>query len=369
MSSALFSPIKLADLELKNRIVVAPMCQYSADDGCANDWHVTHVGMLANSGAGLVIIEATHVERHGRITHGCMGLYNDANEAALAKVITHAKRIGTSKLGVQLAHAGRKASSQRPWEGGLGLKVNGGDEPWETMAPSAIKFGAAWPPPREMTAKDFAKVRNSFVQASARAVRIGFDAIELHMAHGYMIHSIASPISNKRTDEFGAGRQAGWRYIFEMAEAVREVVPKGMPLGARITGSDWTEGGLTPDDAVAFARGLQHAGFDYVDISSGGVTADTRNPTTHGYNVDIAATVKAETGIPTRVVGLITAPAQAEAVIAEGKADMVALGRSFLDDPHWAWKAARELGADVDRPLQYLRSAPKLWPGAAAAAR
>lgn len=366
MTSALFSPIKLADLELPNRIVVSPMCQYSADDGCANDWHLAHLGALANSGAGLLVIEATHVTRRGRITHGCLGLYSDANEAALARVVAHCRRFGTSKIGIQLAHSGRKGSSQRPWEGGLGLKANGGDEPWETIAPSAIPLGKDWPAPREMTPEDFAEARQAFVAAVRRAVRIGFDAIELHMAHGYLLASIASPISNKRTDEYGAGRQAGWRYLFELAEAVRAVVPSGTPVGARITGSDWAEGGLTPDDAVAFARGLKQAGFNYVDVSSGGITADTRNPTTPGYNVPIAERVKREVGLPTRTVGLITTPQQAEAIIAEGKADMVALGRGFLDDPHWAWAAARELGGEVARPPQYLRAGPKLWSAATA---
>lgn len=368
MSSALFSPTKLAGLELPNRIVVAPMCQYSADDGCASDWHLTHLGMLANSGAGLVIIEATHVTRPGRITHGCLGLYSEANEAALARVITHAKRIGTTKFGVQLAHAGRKGSSQRPWEGGKGLWRNGGDEPWETMGPSAIPFGADWPAPREMEAEDFAHAQDAFVESAKRAVRVGFDAIELHMAHGYLLHSIASPISNKRTDQYGAGRQAGWRYLFEVAEAVRAAVPRDTPVGARITGSDWMDGGLTPDDAIAFAHGLQQAGFDYVDVSSGGATADTRNPTSAGYNVPVAERIKREVGIATRTVGLISTPAQAEAVVSEGKADMVALGRGFLDDPHWAWEAARQLGGEVARPLQYLRSMPKLWPAPSARA-
>ena len=361
MTSALFSAYRLADLELPNRIVVAPMCQYSADDGCASDWHMTHLGMLANSGAGLLIVEATHVTRPGRITHGCMGLYTDANEAALARVVAHCKHIGKSRIGVQLAHAGRKASSQRPWEGGKGLKPGDPDEPWETMAPSPIPFGADWPAPREMTRDDFRHAHDAFVSSAARAVRVGFDAIELHMAHGYLLHSIASPISNKRTDEYGPGRQAGWRYLFELVEAVRSVVPRGLPLGARITGSDWNEGGMTPDDAVAFARGLREAGMDYVDVSSGGVTADTRNPATAGYNVPVAERVRREVGIPTRTVGLITSPAQAQAVIAEGKADMVALGRTFLDHPHWAWTAARELGAEVERAPQYLRVGPKLW--------
>ena len=364
MAASLFSPFKLGkNLELPNRIVISPMCQYSADDGCASDWHLTHLGMLANSGAGLLVIEATHVERSGRITHGCLGLYSDANEAALARVIAHCKRIGSAKLGIQLAHSGRKGSSQRPWEGGRGLKRNGGDEPWETMAPSAIAFGDDWPPPREMEVKDFDRARDAFVNAAKRAVRIGFDAIELHMAHGYLLHSIATPLANKRTDEYGAGRQAGWRYLFTLAENLRQAVPREIAVGARITGSDWVEGGMTPDDAIEFARGLQQAGFDYVDVSSGGGAADVRNPATPGYNVPIAERVRREVGIATRVVGLIFNPHQADAIIREGKADMVALGRAMLDDPHWAWEAARQLGGEIVRPPQYARVSRQLWIG------
>jgi NADPH2 dehydrogenase len=365
MSSALFSPIKLAGLELPNRIVVSPMCQYSADDGCANDWHLAHLGMLANSGAGLLVVEATHVERIGRITHGCLGLYSDANEAALARVVAHCRRTGTAKLGIQLAHSGRKGSSQRPWEGGLGLKRNGGDEPWETIAPSAIPFGAAWPAPREMDAHDIARVRDAFVAAATRALRIGFDAIELHMAHGYLAHGFLSPISNRRTDRYGGGYDGRARFLLETAQAVRAVVPRAIPLGARITGSDWMEGGLTPDDAVRLSRDLKATGLDYVDISSGGIAAETRNPTTPGYNVPSAERVRHETQIATRTVGLITTSQQAEAIVAEGKADMVAMARAFLDDPHWAWAAARALGGEVARPPQYARTAPKLWAGAA----
>ncbi len=361
--SSLFSPIRLADLEIPNRIVVSPMCQYSADDGTANDWHLGHIGMLSHSGAGLAIIEATHVERAGRITHGCLGLYSDDNEAALARCIAHAKRIGSAKMGIQLAHAGRKASAQRPWEGGGPLKA--GADPWQTIAPSAIPFGDTWHTPREATLDDIVRVREAFVNAAKRAVRIGFDLIELHYAHGYLSHSFLSPVSNKRTDNYGGSLENRMRFLRETAQAVRAVVPRGLPLGARITGSDWRDDGLTPDDAVAFSKALKADGLDFVDISSGGVTADTRNPTGPGYNVPIAEKVKREAGIPTRVVGLIVTPAQAEAVVAEGKADMVALARAILDDPHWGWHAAQALGGEVARPLQYARVAPKLWPGAA----
>jgi NADPH2 dehydrogenase len=364
MPSALFSPIKLGGVELDNRIVIAPMCQYSAVDGCATDWHLAHLGMLANSGAGLLVVEATHVERHGRITHGCTGLYSDESEAALKRVIDFCRRVGTAKLGIQLAHAGRKASSQRPWEGGGPLKP--GQEPWETIAPSALPFGPGWHTPRAMVTDDFERVRGAFAAAAERAVRIGFDAIELHMAHGYLAHSFMSPVANQRSDQYGGSAENRMRFPREIAEAVRRVVPHTIALGARITGSDWIDGAWTPADAVFCAKTLKAAGLDYVDVSSGGISSVARTPTIPGYNVDIAEQVRAS-GIATRTVGLIVTPLQAEAIIADGKADMVALARAVLDDPHWGWHAARALGIDIKRPNQYLRSAPALWPGATAA--
>ncbi|MGH6671976.1 MAG: NADH:flavin oxidoreductase/NADH oxidase [Xanthobacteraceae bacterium] len=363
MTSALFLPIRLADLELANRIVVAPMCQYSADDGVASDWHMTHLGMLANSGAGLVVVEATHVERRGRITHGCLGLYSDACEAALERVINHCRRIGTAKFGIQLAHAGRKASSQRPWEGGKALPVN--EDPWPTIGPSALPFGPGWHTPAAMTEDDMAHVRASFAQAARRAIRIGFDAIELHLAHGYLLHSFVSPLSNKRNDEWGGSLSGRMRFPLEVARAVRAVVPTGTPLGARITGSDWLEGGLTGDDAAALTKALKEAGLDYVDVSSGNITVDSRPPTSPGYNVAFAEQVRRESGLPVRAVGLIVSAKQAEAIVAEGRADMIAMARAFLDDPHWGWHAAQQLSAEVARPLQYARTAPAVWPIAA----
>jgi 2,4-dienoyl-CoA reductase-like NADH-dependent reductase (Old Yellow Enzyme family) len=362
MTSVLFSPTRLAGLELANRIVVSPMCQYSADDGVASDWHLTHLGMLANSGAALLVLEMTDVERRGRITHGCLGIYSDACEAGLARVVAHCRRFGKARLGIQIAHAGRKGSAQRPWEGSRPLGADA--DAWPTIAPSAIPYASGWPTPREMTPADIAQVRDAFVAAVRRAVRIGFDAIELHGAHGYLLHSFVSPISNRRSDGYGGSLAARMRYPLEIAQAVRAVMPKGMPLGARITGNDWVEGGLTPDDAVAFAKALKGAGLDFVCISSGGVSADARPAVAASTNVPFAEQVKREAGIATRAVGLIVTPKQAEAIVAEGKADMVALARAMLDDPHWGWHAAQALGAEVTRPKQYQRAAPKVWPGA-----
>ncbi|HEU5017779.1 MAG TPA: NADH:flavin oxidoreductase/NADH oxidase [Pseudolabrys sp.] len=364
MSSALFSPVKMAELTLANRLVVSPMCQYSADDGCANDWHLIHLGMLANSGAALVVVEATHVERHGRITHGCLGLYSDANEAALGRVLAAARLAGSAKFGIQLAHSGRKGSAQRPWEGGGSLKAE--EDAWQTVAASAIPFGDGWANPREATEADMNRVRDAFVNATRRALRIGFESIELHLAHGYLLHSFLSPVSNKRTDQYGGSLENRIRFPLSVVRAVRAAVPKGVPLGARITGSDWRPDGLTPDDAVSIAKVLKAEGLDFVCVSSGGISGDTRNPTTPGYNVPLAARVKNETGILTRTVGLIVTPGQAEAVIADGQADQVSLARAMLDDPHWGWHAAKALGAEVSRPPQYVRTAPKLWAPAAA---
>jgi len=363
MSSVLFSPYRLAGLELANRIVVSPMCQYSADDGCANDWHLMHLGMMAHSGAALVVVEATHVERHGRITHGCLGLYSDDNEAALARVIAQARRMGSAKFGIQIAHSGRKGSAQRPWEGGGVLKPEA--DPWPTIAASPIPFGENWYTPRIVTEADMDRVREAFVSATRRALRIGFDEIELHMAHGYLAHGFMSPISNKRTDEYGGSFENRLRFPLSIARAVRAVVPQGLPLGARITGSDWREGGLTPDDAVAISKALKAEALDFICISSGGVAADIRNPTEAGFNVPIAARVKKEAGIATRTVGLIVKPEHAEEIVAKGQADMVSMARCFLDDPHWGWRAAKALGADVARPPQYARAGPKLWAPAA----
>jgi NADPH2 dehydrogenase len=364
MTSALFSPFRLAGLELANRIVVSPMCQYSADDGCANGWHLAHIGMLSNSGAGLVVLEATAVERMGRITHGCLGLYSDACEVALTKLITQCRHIGSAKFGIQIGHSGRKGSSHKPWDGGHGLKH--GEDAWETIAPSAIPFGDAWPAPREASEADIDRVRDAFVNTARRAVRIGFDAIELHGAHGYLLHSFLSPVSNRRADRYGGSLENRMRLMCEVARVVRAVVPKHIALGIRLSADDWRSDGLSLDDNVAVAKALKAEGLDYICCSSGGVTADTRNPATPGYNVPLAERIRKEAGIATRAVGLITEPAQAEEIVKNGQADLVELARAMLDDPHWGWHAAAELGGEVKLPPQYLRAGGKFWSRGAA---
>jgi NADPH2 dehydrogenase len=366
MTSALFSPLRLAELELANRIVVAPMCQYSANDGCASDWHMTHLGMLANSGAALMVVEATGVERIGRITHGCMGLYSNACEDALRRVLNHCRRIGQAKVGIQLAHAGRKASSQLPWAGGKGLLPD--EDPWETIGPSAISFGNEWPAPREMTRDDMDRVREAFVQAAKRALAIGFDAVELHFAHGYLLHSFVSPISNQRQDEYGGSLENRMTFPREVARAVRAVVPKATPLGARVSASDWLGGGLTIDDTVKLSAALKSDGLDFICVSSGGIRADARTAADPNNTAALAARIRNEAKITTRAVGMIKQPKQAESILADGQADLIALARGFLDNPHWGWHAARELGADVAMPAQYLRVGPKFWSPALPAA-
>lgn len=359
MPSALFSPIKLAGAEFANRIHVAPMCQYSAVNGCASDWHMTHLGMLANSGASLLVIEASAVEPIGRISHGDLGLYDDACEAALKRIVDHCRAIGTAKLGIQIAHAGRKASQQRPWEGGAALAADA--NPWQTIAPSALAFGDGWPTPTAMTVADIERVKEAHVAAAKRALRIGLDEIEIHCAHGYLLHEFCSPLSNQRSDDYGGSLENRLRLPVEIATAVRAVWPKDKPLGIRITGSDWVEGGMSIEDAVVLAGKLKDAGLDFVCVSSGGLVPQQRIAIAPGYQVPFAERVKKETGIATRAVGLIAEPQQAEEIIASGKADMVALARGFLDHPHWGWMAARELGAHVAQPDQYLRAGSQNW--------
>jgi 2,4-dienoyl-CoA reductase-like NADH-dependent reductase (Old Yellow Enzyme family) len=352
---------------LTNRIAVSPMCQYSADDGSATDWHLQHLMQLAMSGAGLVMAEATAVERIGRITPGCLGLYSDANQAALARVLAAARKVAPTgtRFGIQLAHAGRKASSQRPWEGGRPLTEAEGA--WQTVAPSAIPFVPGGPAPAALDEAGLARVLGAFRRAAERAVDLGFDAIELHMAHGYLLEAFLTPLANRRGDAYGGSPDGRMRFPLEVARVVRAAVPAGTVLGARLNGTDWADGGVTPDDAVALSARLKAAGVDYVCISGGGAVPQMRVPLTPGYQVPMAAKVRAETGIVTRAVGLIVEPAQAEAIVASGQADFVALARAFLDNPRWVWHAAERLGAKIPCPPQYARAAASVWPGAAMA--
>lgn len=363
--SHLFSPLALGPVPLPNRIVVAPMCQYSACDGSATDWHLQHLMQLAISRAGMVVVEATAVERLGRITHGCLGLYTDANEAALARVLDAARRVAApgTRFAIQIGHAGRKASCQRPFEGGRPLTR--GEDPWTTVAPSAVPFTDNGPPPEALDEKGLARVTAAFCQAAERAVRLGFEAIELHGAHGYLLHSFVSPLSNLRRDAYGGSLESRMRFPLEVARAVRAVVPQRLALGARITGTDWADGGLTGDDAVAFAAALKGAGLDYVCVSGGGAVPHVKIPLGPGYQVPFAAKVKAGTGLVTRAVGLIVTPDQAEEIVASGQADCVALARGFLDNPRWVWHAAERLGAAISVPPPYARTSRAAWPGAA----
>jgi 2,4-dienoyl-CoA reductase-like NADH-dependent reductase (Old Yellow Enzyme family) len=357
VTSALFQPISLRELLLPNRIMVSPMCQYSAADGNADDWHLIHLGQLALGGVGLLCIEATAVEAIGRITSNCLGLYSDDNETALRRVITAVRRHAGTPLAIQLAHAGRKGSSHTPWDGGKLMAPHDGG--WEPIAPSALPFSPSETPPREMHAADLERVREAFVHAAQRAARLGIDAIELHAAHGYLLHEFLSPLANRRSDSYGGSLENRMRFPLEVFSAVRKVWPEAKPLGVRISASDWIEGGWDLPQSIEFARQLKAAGCDWIDASSGGLAPGQKLTLGPGYQVPFAEAIRKETGIPTIAVGLITEPRQAEDIIAAGRADMVALARGLLYEPHWAWRAAAELGGEVRAPKQYWRAPPR----------
>jgi 2,4-dienoyl-CoA reductase-like NADH-dependent reductase (Old Yellow Enzyme family) len=364
MASILFSPLALGPVTVPNRIAVSPMCQYAANDGVASDWHLQHLMTLAMSGAGLVVVEATGVERRGRITHGCLGLYSDACEYALARVIAAARSVALpgTKFAIQLAHAGRKASTRFPWQGGGPLAA--GEDPWPTIAPSALPFGAEWPLPTELDEAGIDRLIAAFGEATRRAVRIGFDSIELHAAHGYLVHEFHSPLTNRRNDAWGGDAQRRLRFACAMAEAMRAAAPGHFALGARITGTDHIEGGLTVEDAAVLANHLKDRGFDYVCVSSGNIVAGSRPVWGPGFNVANAARVKAQTGMVVGTTGLIVTAVQAEEIVAQRGVDQVAVGRAILDDPHWGWHAAEKLGAALSLPPRYARADPAIWPGA-----
>lgn len=357
MSPTLFSPFALRKLILVNRIVVSPMCQYSAVDGCATDWHIVHWGQLLQSNAAMFTIEATAVSAVGRITHGCLGLYDDACEAALGERLAFARRAAPAMpVAIQLAHAGRKGSSQVPWEGGQLIPLEQGG--WTPLAPSPIAHLEHEPPPASLDIAGLAQVRREFVDAARRASRIGIDAMELHLAHGYLLHQFLSPLANRRTDAYGGLFENRIRFPMEVFAAVRDVWPQDRPLGVRISATDWIAGGWTIDDSVALARRLQTVGCDWIDTSSGGISPKQKIPLGPGYQVHLAREIRRATSMPTMAVGLITGAAQAEAIVASQDADLVAMARAMLWDPRWPWHAAAMLGAQVQVPKQYWRSAP-----------
>jgi NADPH2 dehydrogenase len=357
MMSALFSPLRLRGLTLPNRIVISPMCQYSAEDGRATDWHMMHLGQLALSGAGLLCIEATAVEPEGRITPADLGLWNDATEAALKPVLAAIRRHSHIPVAIQLAHAGRKASSRLPWDGGQLIPT---DQPggWRPFAPSAIPQKDDEPPPLALDAAGLKRVRDAFVAAANRAHRLGIDAIEVHNAHGYLLHEFLSPISNCRTDAYGGSLENRMRFPLEVFDAVRAAFPADKPVGVRVSATDWVEGGWDLPQTIAFATELKKRGADWIDVSSGGISPLQKIAVGPGYQVPFADAVKEATGLATIAVGLITETQQAEQLVASGKADLVALARGALYDPRWPWHAAAELGAQVQAPPQYWRAPP-----------
>jgi 2,4-dienoyl-CoA reductase-like NADH-dependent reductase (Old Yellow Enzyme family) len=355
MTAALFQPITLNGLTFPNRIAVAPMCQYSADDGSASDWHLYHWMNLAMSGAGMVTVEMTDVERRGRITHGCHGLYSDDNEAAARRTLDAARRVAApeTKFGIQLAHAGRKASNRKPWEGGGPLQP--GEDPWQTVSASAVPYDTGWNVPHALEEDEILQLVERFAQAARRAERAGFDFLELHAAHGYLIFQFLSPLSNQRSDRWGGSLENRMRFLLEIVKAVREAVPRLM-LGTRLSVKDWVDGGFEVEDAIEVAKALKALGVAYLCCSSGGNSPLQKLPIGPGYQVHLAEAVRKGAGIPTRAVGLIDDPAQAEAIVADGRADMVALARAFLADPRWGWRAAATFGEKIHPAPQLARS-------------
>lgn len=353
----LFSPHTCAHLTLPNRLVIPPMCQYSVEAGNATDWHVIHYGNLSHSGAGLLIVEATAVEPVGRISPFDIGLWSDENEVALRPVVASVRRHSSMPLAIQLGHAGRKGSCAAPWDGGK--QVAEDQLGWQTVAPSAIPFKPEERAPQALDAAGLSRIKAAFAGAAQRAQRLGFDAIEVHGAHGYLLHQFLSPLTNQRTDEYGGSLENRLRFPLEVFEAVRAAVP-GMVVGIRISATDWVDGGWELEQSVALAHALKARGCDFIHVSSGGLAPLQRIPVGPGYQVPFGERIRRETGMTTITVGMIDQPEQAEAIVAEGRADLVAIGRPMLYDPRWPWRAAAQLGAQVEAPPQYWRgTAPK----------
>ena len=356
--SSLFEPLRIGPLQLENRIVIAPMCQYSAEDGSAGDWHLIHLGHLALSDAGLMILEATAVSAEGRISAWDLGLYSDANEAALGHVLSAVRANAPIPIAVQLAHAGRKASTRAPWDGGAQLRPDETDG-WQTVAPSAVPHAAGEVAPVALDRAGLDKVRDDFVVAARRAARLGLDGIELHGAHGYLLHQFLSPIANKRKDAYGGSLENRMRFPLEVFDSVRAAFPAERPVWMRISATDWVPGGWDIEGTVALSAALKDRGCAAIHVTTGGVSPEQAIKLGPGYQVPYAQRVKAEVGLPTIAVGLITEPLQAECIIANGEADAISIARAMLYDPRWPWHAAAELGAQVRAPKQYWRSQPR----------
>ncbi|MGZ2412902.1 2,4-dienoyl-CoA reductase-like NADH-dependent reductase (Old Yellow Enzyme family) [Sphingomonas sp. F9_3S_D5_B_2] len=358
--SALFSPLDVGGLRLTNRIVIAPMCQYSAEDGCMTDWHTIHLGHLALSGAALLTIEATSVTPEGRISWGDTGLWSDENEAAMARVLKSVRRWSDMPIGIQLGHAGRKASTDKPWFGGKQI-APGEENGWQTVAPSPVPFLEDENPPLELDAAGLTRLRDSFADAARRAARLDLAFVQLHGAHGYLLDQFLSPLSNRRTDEYGGSLENRMRFPLEVFDAVRAAFPSDRPVTMRVSATDWVEGGFDVEQTIAFAQALEARGCAAIHVSSGGVDARQKIPVGPSYQVPLARAVKQAVGIPVVAVGLITDFEQAEAIVGTGDADMIALARGVLYDPRWPWHAAAHLGASVKAPPQYLRSQPRQY--------
>ena len=356
--SHLFEPFQIGQLHLDNRIVIAPMCQYSATDGTPGDWHMIHLGHLALSGAGLLIVEATAVSPEGRITPGDLGLYSDENEAGIARVLAAIRAHSPIKVAMQVSHAGRKASSAAPWDGGKQIPA-GDPRAWTALAPSAVPHDPSEDPPEALDGDGLRRVLDQFAATARRAARLGFDGIELHAAHGYLLHEFLSPLANRRTDAYGGSLENRMRFVLEAYDAVRAAFPAERPVWVRVSATDWVDGGWDPDSTVALAKALRDRGCAAIHVSTGGVSPQQTIPLAPGYQVPFAQRVRAESGLTTLAVGLITEPAQAEAIVASGEADAVSLARAMLYDPRWPWHAAAELGAHVSAPKQYWRSQPR----------
>ena len=359
-ASKLFSPLKIGELELANRIVVAPMCQYSAEAGCMTNWHVIHLGNLALSGAALLMIEATGVTPEGRITYADVGLYDDATEQAMGRVLDSLRRWSDMPIGIQLAHAGRKASTEIPWKGGGQIAP---DDPhgWRTESASAVPFLETELAPVALDRDGLKRVREAFAEAARRSARLELDAVQIHGAHGYLLHQFLSPLSNRRDDAYGGSLENRMRFPLEVFDAVREAFPAGRPVSMRVSGTDWADGGWDIDQTVAFAQALEARGCSAIHVSSGGLTPAQQIPIGPSYQVPLARAVKQAVKMPVIAVGLITEFEQAEAILGTGDADLVALARGLLYDPRWPWHAAAHFGAQVKAPPQYLRSQPRQY--------